>query len=253
MVLQLANKKIISFFIIFFSLGVGFYYFSVSYPVSILWARDADFAMQTGNYYFNNGAYDLKKAEISYKRALKINPGILWGHYQLARIYFVRAELGQALKEINLELEVNPENLRSLYVRGLIYGYSDNLKEAELDFYRFIEWAPGEWAGYNDLAWVLSKQGKYKETETIILKAFQKAPDAKKNPWLWNSLGVAQLNLMKYYTAEESFKIALSLLADMDTEKWIAVYPGNDPGESEFGIKSFREAVEKNIQRARVL
>ncbi|OGF92316.1 hypothetical protein A3H05_00385 [Candidatus Giovannonibacteria bacterium RIFCSPLOWO2_12_FULL_43_26] len=74
--------------------------------------KDAAEAIRLGNYYFNNGAYDLEKAEEAFRRALKADPKILWGHYQLARIYFVKGEKDKALEEINKELEANPENLR---------------------------------------------------------------------------------------------------------------------------------------------
>ena len=141
---------------------------------------DADLAMLVGSYHFNGviggGEYNLDIAEKAYKKAVSINPKILWGHYQLARIYFVKGDSARALEEINQELEANPENLRSLYVRGLISGYTKNFAGAEKDFRRFTLWAPKEWAGYNDLAWILAKEGKYAETESAIKKAFQEIP-----------------------------------------------------------------------------
>src|SRR3989344_6673582 len=85
----------------------------------ILNFNDATLAMSIGNYFFGGGEYDLKKAEKSFKRAVGINPGVLRGHYQLARIYFIENKFDSALEEINRELEYNSENLRALYVRGL--------------------------------------------------------------------------------------------------------------------------------------
>ena len=133
--------------------------------------KDAAEAVRLGNYYFNGaGGYDLEKAEAGFTKAVEIDPKILWGHYQLARVYFVKGEKDRALEEINKELEVNPENLRSLYVRGLIYESSGKLAEAEADFKRFVLWAPKEWAGYNDLAWILAKEGKYREAKEVLLE-----------------------------------------------------------------------------------
>src|SRR3989344_5032135 len=121
--------------------------------------KDAAEAVRLGNYYFNGAGGDgFGKAEAGFTKAVEIDPKILWGHYQLARVYFVKGEKDRALEEINKELEVNPENLRSLYVRGLIYESSGKLAEAEADFKRFVLWAPKEWAGYNDLAWILAKE-----------------------------------------------------------------------------------------------
>ena len=211
---------------------------------------DAGFLMRQGNYYFNGGAYDLEKAGRAFQRAVRIEPGILWGHYQLARIYFVKGDSAKAIEEINLELKYNPENLRSLYVRGLIYGFGKNFTEAEEDFRRFTLWAPKEWAGYNDLAWILVSRGKYEETKNVLTSALAKVPRAESNPWLLNSLGVAQLNLKENKEARISFEKAKQLLGVMTLEEWRRAYPGNDPMVAEGGLRAFLEAVEENLQRS---
>ncbi|MDP3948798.1 MAG: hypothetical protein Q8Q17_02515 [bacterium] len=212
---------------------------------------DVGLAMKIGNYYFNGGAYNLEKAERAFQRAVKIEPGILWGHYQLARIYFVKGDSVKAIEEINKELKANPENLRSLYVRGLIFGYMENFAGAEEDFRRFTLWAPKEWAGYNDLAWILASERKYQEVKTVIESAMKEVPKADKNPWLWNSLGVAQLNLKENKKAQISFEKANKLLGVITLEEWRKAYPGNDPAVAESGLRAFQEAVDENLRRAK--
>ena len=215
---------------------------------------DADLAMFVGNYYFNgvmgSREYNPDISQKAYEKAISINPKILWGHYQLARIYFIKGNFDNATQEINKELEANPENLRSLYVRGLIFGYRGNLVQAEADFRRFIEWAPKEWAGYNDLALILSKQGQYQEAEKTINLALKEALDAFKNPWLWNALGVAELNLKKYSAAINSFKKAGTLTEKLTVADWIKSYPGNDPGTAEAGLGAFKNAIKENLKRS---
>lgn len=217
--------------------------------------RDAKLAMFLGNYYFGQtlgkSEYDLTKAKRAFKKAVKITPGILWGHYQLARIAFAESDFTEALREINEELRFNPENLRSLYVRGLIYGYQGDLEKAETDFSRFIAWAPMEWGGYNDLSWILSKRGKDAEAEKVIQQALRKVPDAEKNPWLWNSLGVAQLNLNDYNNAVTSFNKAQTLAENITNRDWRLAYPGNEPNSAADGLLAFRNAIEKNLLHAR--
>jgi len=218
--------------------------------------RDTKLLMQLGNYYFGGGVYDLDKSERAYKKALRAEPGILWGHYQIARIYFVEGDFRRALEEIDKELEVNPENLRSLYVRGLIYGYRNSagdLERAAEDFSRFTAWAPSEWAGYNDLAWILSKAGRYQEAKEAIQNAFASAPNATNNPWLWNSLGVAELNLGEYKNAERSFERAIELAGKLSLADWRRSYPGNDPASADSGLDQFKEALGKNRERAKTL
>jgi len=210
---------------------------------------DAGLAFSIGSYYFGEPAYDLEKAEKGFAKAVRIDSKISRGHYQLARIYFVKGEYSEALLEINKELEANPENLRSLYVRGLINAYSEKLPEAENDFRGFVSWAPKEWAGYNDLAWILAKQGKYKEAEEVLLKALYEIPGIK-NPWLYNSLGVAQLNQKEFEKARVSFEKTKSILGEFTLKEWRAAYPGNNPEESASGLEDFKKAVDENLKRS---
>src|SRR3989344_3908619 len=213
--------------------------------------KNAKLALEIGNYYFNGrGGYNLEKAESGFRRAIAIDDKILWGHYQLARVYFVKGNLKNALEEINKELVANPANLRSLYVRGLIYGSSEKLAEAEADFRRFTFWAPTEWGGYNDLAWILAKEGKYADAEKAAAEGIKEATGGDQNAWLWNSLGVAQLNLEKYDEAEKSFRKALELARNMTEDEWARAYPGNNPKGSSGGLRSFKAAVEANLSKA---
>lgn len=218
---------------------------------------DSELAMQLGSYYFGGtigkSEYDLDKAERAYRRAVAVNPGILWGHYQIARILFVKGDHNAALEEINKELEANPENLRSLYARGLVYGYrnsSGDLEKAEADFRRFTLWAPKEWAGYNDLAWILSKNQRFSEAAAAIEQALREIPEGKKNPWLWNALGVAELNLKNYREAEVAFRNAQALAEKITPAEWRSAYPGNNPAAAAEGIAAFRRAISGNLNRA---
>lgn len=220
-------------------------------------SRDAGLATQVGNYYFGatlgKSEYDLEKAERAYQKAVRADNKILWGHYQLGRIYFAEGKFDEALEEINRELEANPENLRSLYVRGLIYGYRvlpGDFEKAEQDFRRFTEWAPKEWAGYNDLAWILSKLGRYREAEETILAVLREVSNAGTNPWLWNSLGVAELNLRKYAQARISFGKAGEFAKNLSAREWRLAYSGNNPADAESGLIAFRKAIEDNIRRS---
>lgn len=216
--------------------------------------QDANLAMQIGSYCFNGGTYDIECAESAYKRAVAIDPKILWGNYQIARIYFVRGEFNQALEYAAKELAANPANLRTLYVRGLIYGYrgqAGDLEKAEADFRRFTQWAPAEWAGYNDLAWILAKQGKYREIKETLLDARKKTiPSSEKNPWLWNSLGVAELNLKEYAEAKKSFEKAQLLAEKLTLTEWQKAYPGNNPAQAQEGLAAFLKAINGNFNRA---
>ncbi|OHA01053.1 MAG: hypothetical protein A3C12_00680 [Candidatus Sungbacteria bacterium RIFCSPHIGHO2_02_FULL_49_20] len=215
-------------------------------------SQDTKLLMQLGNYYFNGGAYDLARAKRAYEKALRVDPKILWGHYQLGRIYFVEGKFDLALEEINKELEANPENLRSLYVRGLIYGYrgqAGDLAKAEEDFQKFTTWAPMEWAGYNDLSWILSKEGKYREAGEAAQRGIEISSGGSENPWLWNSLGVAFLNLGKISEAKAAFERAFQYAGKLDPAEWRSAYPGNNPFSLESGYNEFLNAIRQNISK----
>jgi len=140
-------------------------------------------------------------------------------------------------------------------VRGLIYayrGFPGDLSLAEEDFQRFVVWAPSEWAGYNDLAWILTEEGKYTEAKEAIEESFIKVQQAEENPWLWNSVGLAELNLFHYSDAEQSFAKALTLAQGLSLDDWHGAYPGNNPEGYSDGLTQFKDGIAENIRRARV-
>src|SRR3989338_8713867 len=147
--------------------------------------NDASVLFEAGNRHFSSEAYDIDRAKEYFKEALKIDPEFPGVHYQLARVYFIESNFYDALLEINKEIELHPDFKRSYYVRGLIYGYTDRLPEAESDFKEFLKWKPDSWAGNNDLAWILFQQGKYAETRDVALAGLAIAPN---NLWLLNSM-----------------------------------------------------------------
>lgn len=257
-------KRSVTLFFLFLTLFVlGIFLLNPTESARFFWQRehqpkislllnhsDAHLAMEIGNFYFGMGGYDTRIAKKAFVRALLINPDVLWGHYSLARILFVEGDFDGALREANEELAHHPDNLRSLYVRGLVYATIGNFSAAEKDFERFTLWAPTEWAGYNDLAWVEGKQAKYKEAEETVTRAFKEAHGAETNPWLWNNLGVQQLNEGKYKEASLSFEKAEQFANALDEKTWRSAYPGNDPRTTLSGLSEFRSAISSNKAKA---
>ena len=211
--------------------------------------HDARLFMHLGNYYFGGKEYDLKKSRYAYERAVKIDPKILFGHYQLARINFIQSNFFGAIEEINKELEANHGNLRSLYIRGLIYAYQGRFDKAEEDFKKFILWAPKEWAGYNDLAWIQLKFKKYDDAKKTAATGIKEVGGGDENPWLWNSLGVAELNLKEFANAEQSFKKAQKYAENLTIQDWQKAYPGNHPADALSGLTQFRDGIDKNLEK----
>jgi len=179
-----------------------------------------------------------------------IDPTLPWGNYQLARVYFVENRLDKALRAINRELEIFPNNIRALYVRGLVEGYSGMLAEAEEDFARFLEYAPYDWAPYNDLAWIEAAQGDFAAMRETARAGIERAIGGATNPWLWNMLGVAELNLNNFDAAEPALREARAMALALTSADWRAAYPGNNPDQTHEGLAAFRAAIDENLFRA---
>lgn len=220
-------------------------------PALALDQHDAVLAFKIGEYYYGQGTYEPVKAEGAYAKAVAIDPALPFAHYQLGRVLFVEGRSRQALDAFDAELSLNPSNFRSYYMRGLTYAYAGKLSIAEADFKTFIAHAPTEWAGYNDLAWVLARERKYAEAEVLLTTALKTIPGGAGNPWLLNNLGVQQLNLMHYADAAASFESAQRIAATLTVEMWHRAYPGNDAAASTDGIDQFQKAVDTNLQKAK--
>ncbi|MSU74785.1 tetratricopeptide repeat protein [Candidatus Kaiserbacteria bacterium] len=198
-----------------------------------------------GNYYFGDGAYNTEKAEKYFKKALALDPILQGVHYQLARVYFIKGYFVRALAEINKEIELYPDFGRSHYVRGLIYGYTGQLADAETEFKAFLVWKPQSWAGNNDLAWIYFQEGKYAEARDAARAGLKIAPT---NPWLLNALGVALLNLGEKKEAKDVFTQALDSSNKMNKNDWGSAYPGNNPMVYGQGFSQMKESIEENIR-----
>ncbi len=216
-------------------------------PAIALIRRDADLLVSIGDYYFNGGAYDLERARSAYQGATIADAGSAAAHYQLARIHFVEGRNYDALQEIDRAIALAPGNLRALYIRGLVRGTVGDARGAAEDFERFVAWAPREWAGYNDLAWALSKQGKWEEMRDVAARGIAEAAGGEGNPWLWNMLGVAYLNLKKYSDAHNALSRAQERALVIGVSGWQQAYPGNNPDESAAGYVAFITAIEDNF------
>lgn len=223
---------------------------------------DARLAIEIGEYYFGNQAaigtagarpYDLPLAEKAFGKAIKINPSVPVAHYMRARVEFVRADFDSALADLNSELALFPENKRTLYMRGLTYAYRGlpgDLLLAEQDFREFTTWASREWAGYNDLAFVLAKEKKYSEAAKVLKEAIAKAEGGATNPWLWDALGVMELNINNPVQAVSALTKAQKYAAMLTETDWQRAYPGNNPTMAAQGIGFIQGGIAKNILKA---
>lgn len=232
---RILKKKVLA--IIFLGVATGVFLF---FRVADIRQQAVNVAMRKGGYYFNDGAYDLQKAERWYRAAIWLDPSMPLAHYQLSRIYLVEGRTEEALREVNKELNIRPLFGRAYYMRGLIDGFSKNLDAAEADFKKILELGKLDeyagaldatgWAVYNDLSWVQFQKGEYRDVEKTARAGLEKYPH---NPWLLNSLGLGLMNLKKTKEAASAFDSALQSAQKLTVEDARRAYPGNDPAGAE--------------------
>ena len=202
-----------------------------------------------GNFYFNGGAYDLEKAAKYFKLAAFVDRKVSYPHYQLARVLFMKTDYKNGLAEIDRALVLNPENKRAFYIRGLIDGYAGNLDAAADDFQKFITWAPKEWAGYNDLAWVYYQQKDYQNAVDAAQKGLGVVPN---NAWLLNGLGVSLEGLGRNDEAKTVLDQAASISKNLTAADWKRAYPGNNAESAPWDLAQFKTDVNQNLGLASV-
>lgn len=249
-------KKIISSVLVGIILGVGTFYFRTplaqlswdifgcSWCVRVINPENEVLHQVIGDYYFSTAHYDLEKAKKYFRRVISINETAPLAHYQLSRVYFIEGNLYESLKEINREIALYPEYGRSYYIRGLVYGYSNELDKSISDFKKFLEWQPMSWAGHNDIVWVFFMKGDLLSAEKYARAGLESAP---RNPWLSNALGAILLNKGQYKEAKEYLLQAYVGFSSMEHEEWGRSYPGNNPEIYGEGLGASLGSVEENL------
>ncbi len=189
--------------------------------------------------------YDLKEAELFLKEALRLDPHIPFAHHQLARVDFLRGNFYSALWQINRELEINSSpSPSSYYVRGLIEGYMGRYEDSAKDYEHFLQFAPNNWAGLNDYAWVLLKAGRNSEAVAVTERGLTYFPD---NPWLLNSSAIALYETGNVQKARVRAERAITASAKLSEQEWLTAYPGNNPKVAQEGIATLRKSAQDNM------
>ena len=226
------------------------YYVWEKYHINIgivLNRYDVKYFKLLGNYYFANthDDFDIEKSFRAYKKVSSLDPGDFLATYNLSRIYFSNGNLDEALVYIEKAIKLNPENKRPFYIKGLIETYKKDFKAAEKSFQRFIEWAPTEWAGYNDLAWVYLQDKKFIEAKKTTEEGIEKA--SKENILLHNNLGVANLHLGNYQLALREFLYVKEGYYTMPIKEWFDAFPGNSPEQVRIVSSEFEGLIYVNL------
>ncbi|MDO8408289.1 MAG: tetratricopeptide repeat protein [bacterium] len=218
--------------------------FHSGFIVTMLDPHDATLYEAMGTYYFTSAHYNIPKARTYFEKAVALDDRVAVSHFQLGRIAFIAGDFKVALAEADKEIAVEPDFMRTYYLRGLIHAYANDLDASISDFKTFLAWKPESWAAHNDLAWVFFRRGDFSDAERYAREGLSYAPS---NPWLENTLGTALLNLGKYEEAQKHLLEAKRGFETMHPQDWGAAYPGNDPRVYEEGLQASRKSVADNL------
>jgi Tfp pilus assembly protein PilF len=219
-----------------------------------------DFAR--GQYYFNHGdradgTYDLVAARHYFSRAIQADPDgnpLAW--YQLGRIDFIEGKFDAAIYKFNKQLQYFGDQVPNVYyMLGLTYGFrgrveapdSPDLQTGIENFEKYLEFFPDSPWARTDIAWLHFLQGEYAAMIPVLDSGLAIEPD---HAWLLNMYGLALLNTGNRTEAQEAFTQAKVSAEALTTADWGRAYPGNNPADWQWGLDSFRAAIEQNIDLA---
>ncbi len=234
-------KKYLCFILFMFFLSVSFYFRQNIY----FYTGNQFFGGKIGYASYHISLYNIEVSEYFLLKANDFDKKIIWNNYQLSRIYFIKGDLYKAVQYSNRELEYFPDNCRTHYIRGLAYGYKNDLDNAISDFEKFNTCFPLSWAGHNDLAWFWFRKGDMQKVVDVVEGVITSYDD---NPWIQNTYGTALMNLGRGSEALLAFEKAKVASESMTETDWGKAYPGNDPSIYGKGLKAMRETIDKNIQ-----
>jgi tetratricopeptide (TPR) repeat protein len=90
---------------------------------------------QKGYAYLRSGNYGL--AEENLKRSIAIDPDFIWGHYNLALVYWAQSKQSEAVKEVETVLRIRPD-FREILIND---GQFSKFKKSP-DYLKLIESSP---------------------------------------------------------------------------------------------------------------
>ena len=148
-----------------------------------------------------------KKAEESYKNALKENPNFLKAYYSLGRIYLKEKKEDKAIAQYKMILEKNPKQAGPHMLLGTIYDMQKRVKLSEKHYREALDINPNFAPAANNLAYLLVSQGKnIDEALDLARKAKERLSD---DPNVMDTLGLIYFKKGLYDSAIGEFADSL--------------------------------------------
>lgn len=166
---------------------LGLVYLEQSLPAFAL--REFELARQYGlegpfHSLATGAAYamqrDMDSAIIHYQAALKSNPDLFEGHYNLALAYREKGKIPQAIKELQIAKQINSKDPYTANELGVLLLSINDLSGAIEEFQRAIRLMPKFPEAYNNLGAAFLKQEKALQARDSLSMAVQLGPGLSK-------------------------------------------------------------------------
>lgn len=196
--------------------------------------------------YIAQARHDLELAQQAYLKALQLNSSNLQARIQLATIYFGSGANDRAMRLLNQALEINPESVEALNLKGFIY-LAENRSSEALEIWKASEakqLANAE--TYFGLSLAQMRKGQVEEAMQNIASAVLMDPQRSMYLSYWGKM-LHQIG--RHDKALTVLDSAIRLDAEDPTPrlyKAIILRDLNRPGEA---IDSIQAAVQRNDNR----
>lgn len=164
-------------------------------------------------------------------------------HYQLGANYFSEQMVPQALRELLLAAEQDPENADALHLLGFIYMGRRDYNRAIDFFKKAIAIRPDFYICLNNLGAALLAAERWDEAillfEDLINKPMYNTPELA-----YNNLGWAQFKLNNYRQASDAFEMAVFLQPKLCLAHNNLGLVRENQGNTVGALRSFQDAIE---------
>ena len=185
----------------------------------------------------------MKDAEISFRKAIEINPYFTEAHSNLGNILRDLGNLKDAEKSARKAIEIKPDFTKAHSNLGIILRELGKLKDAEISFRKAIEINPYFTEAHSNLGNILRDLGNLKDAEKSARKAIMIKPDFTK---AHSNLGIILRELGKLKEAEISFRKAIEIKPDYSEAHLNLGKILRDLGKLKDAEISFRKSVQLN-------
>jgi tetratricopeptide (TPR) repeat protein len=197
------------------------------------------------NIFFLKG--DVGKAIDIYRYALKIKPDDLLVRENLSLALIGKGMLSDAEKEINEILKVKPDSGSAYNLLGNIYFYKKEFNNAKEYYEKVTKLVPTVGDGWSNLGNVYFELGDLNKAEACYHTAIQLNP---KNPYWHTNLGRVLIKQSRIDEAIDSYKKALEINPSMNDIKQVLlsmyIFYGNKlhkEGNMEAAEKFYQDAL----------